>query len=167
MNVLEHEMKEDDPKLRDIQSRLQNNWQRVLFRLWVAKLFEQRFWLAPGIDTSIIRGWLPIYAVTEPMIGGSAGDVRLRDCRKHGIPFKQTVINGKSVPYKIHEWTLYGKEKKTYIYRLACNLTPEDWEEIFERKYIYYKPPVPTLRDPPAEPERVVIGKYNQICLFA
>jgi len=162
---------DNKPSLSEVDSikaRLMNDWQRVLFRLWVAKLYEQHFWLANGVDSSIIRGWLPIYALCGSMLGGSAGAERLRlDVRgKHGFPFVESVVNGRVVPYRIHIWDLYGEKKRTPIYRLACDLTIEDWEEIFSinSSYVYYKP-VKTLEKSILAPIQIKTESNNQMTI--
>lgn len=150
-----------------IRDRLKNNWQRVLYRLWVCRERAERYWLVPGVETSIVRGWLPIWAVCEAMIGGSSGDRRLRECREHGIPFVHTIVNGHRVPYKIHTWYLYGVEKKTFIYRIDCDLTPDDWEDIIvlNSKYYYSRPDIrkESVKKVALEPVMIEMGSNNQL----
>jgi len=141
-----------DEIVHSIQMRLMNAWQRVLFRMWVAKLRNEKFYLTRNPDNVISGGYLPIYAFQGSQVGGSAGDVRLRyDVRLgHNFP----------IDMKIHKWTLYGQSKHTPIYRLDCVLTAEDWEEIFEQnaRYRYVRAPV-------CKPKvKVVVDKQGQLC---
>lgn len=157
----------DDCVIQSIQSRLENNWQKVLFRLWIAKIRNEIFFLATGVTTSIIRGgWLPIWAFTDKMIGGSEGGRRKRNLTEKGFPFKTSIINGHVVYYKIHEWDLFGKKKKTPIYCLDCDLTPEDWEEILEKnaKYYYHHRPEPNII--PKSEIIITTDKRGQLCFI-
>jgi len=154
-----------DINIQNIQDRLANNWQRVLFRLWVAKLRNEYFFLVPGETSSIIRGgWLPVWAVTESMIGGSSGDRRLRQLRDKGFPFKQSNINGHIENYKIHEWHLYGKKIRTFIYCLDCDLTPDDWEEILDKNAKYHYRSVQISKVVPKKEIHISQNKAGQIC---
>jgi len=112
-----------------VRNKLKNRWQKVIYRLWIAKLLNDYYYLKSGLDTSIIRGWLPVRALRGTWIGDCA-DRGLREAREH-FPFH--------LIKKIHEWDCYGNKKRTYIYSLNCELTKEDWDQILDinRHYIY------------------------------
>lgn len=70
------------------------------------------------------EGWLPIYALEGPYIGGSSGDRRKRELQTDfGIPIEK----------KVHHW-ISDPKKYTFVYRLGC-----DPEEI-DIKNIAYRP---------------------------
>jgi len=150
-------------RLADIQSRLTTAWQRTLYRLYSAKFKNEKFYLSHNPDCVISGGFLPIYAVTGSLIGGSEGGRRLRYLREIGFPFVTSIVNGHIKNYRVHEWELYGEKKKTPIYCLACDLTFDDWEEIIERgpKYYYLPKRIKPAKDIGVN---ITVGKDNQLC---
>ncbi len=63
------------------------------------------------IGKDFVRGgWVPLWILRRPDIGGSAADVRMRELRReHGIPIeKRAHIDHKT-----------GKETHTWLYRIA------------------------------------------------
>lgn len=152
-------------KVADIQSRLSVAWQRTLFRLWIAKFRNEKYYLSHNPDNVISGGFLPIYAVTGSLIGGSSGGRRLRSLRNdYGIPFITSIVNGHIKNYRVHEWELYGEKKRTPIYCLACELTFEDWEEIIEKGARYYY--IPRRQNPSRNEISITTGKDNQLCFI-
>jgi len=133
-------------QIENIKSRLRTNWQRVLFRLWIARIRKEKFWLASGMDSSIITGWLPMYALRGKLIGGDSADVRLREDLRIKRQFPILLKN--------HIWYLYGEKKITPIYRLDCDLSIEEWDEILNNKNYIYQPPI----------SPVIIEKNGQLC---
>lgn len=77
----------------------------MLFRLHLARIQGEEF-------EADWPGWIPIYAVQGPRIGGSAGDVRLRQLRNEfDVPIAgPEVVNG------------------THLYKLQARLTDWDFE---------------------------------------
>jgi len=120
------------PDYLSIEKSLECNRHRVLFRLWVAKLFEQPYWLAAGVNESIIRGWLPMQAFRGALLGGDSADRRLRELREEGFPFVETLIGNSMKPYKRHVWQYGGRQYSANIYRLACDLSLQDWRQIIK-----------------------------------
>jgi hypothetical protein len=113
----------------------------------------------PGVVESIIRGWLPMEAFDGPFIGGTSRDRRLRDARdSHGIPFESSIINGLLEYYKIHIFNYMGKKYSRCIYRLAVDLTPGDFEEMFSlnAKYFYVPKPEPIQTPEPVKHKTIL-----------
>lgn len=146
-----------------IQENLQNGRQRVLFRLWIAKLRNEPYFLSNRPDEVISGGWLPIYAMQGPLIGGSSADRRLRELRTmHLIP----------IDYKIHRWK--EQKKITHIYRLGCNADEINWHDVFENwpQYTFQSIHVPRSIAPQpktelkeTKPKPLKIDKNGQLCL--
>ena len=133
--------------IQDIKENLQNRRQRVLFRLWIAKLYNEIFFLSHQPDEVISGGWLPIYAMQGSLIGGSSADRRLRELRTiHLIP----------INYKIHRWKY--EKRITHIYKLGCNSNEIKWYEIFNKgsQYIF----INEIKNSP-----IVIERSGQLCL--
>jgi len=107
------------------------SWMRVLFRLHLAKLRHERH--TYGQKTAP-AGWIPIYEVQQPEVGGSAGDVRLRDLRnKYLVP----MMGPQPFPWKDR----HGNKHITYLYKLGCTLDDSDFTEIiFEGSKWRYEP---------------------------
>lgn len=88
-------------------------WMRVLFRLHLADQHQET--IVPGWP-----GWIPIYEVQGPGIGGSAGDVRLRDLRNK---FRVPILGPERVQHRDNE---------VFLYRLGCDLDDADFTAILE-----------------------------------
>lgn len=115
----------------EIKRRLRTRAQKVLFRLWVAKLRNEVFFLDRIYhEEPISGGWLPLWALRGPLIGGDCADKRLRELRNdHLVPFKNTLINGHLQPWKIHRW-VSREGKIDYLYCLDIDPRDLDWEEV-------------------------------------
>ena len=153
--------------IQDIQENLQNGRQRVLFRLWTAKLNNEILFLSHIPDEVISGGWLPIYAMQGPLIGGSSADRRLRELRTmHLVP----------IDYKIHRWK--ERKKITHIYRLGCSANEINWYEVFEDwpQYTFCNPKhcfgserseveIVTQTQIKPNPKPIKTDKNGQLCL--
>ncbi len=91
--------------------RKQPAWQRVLYRLWYARLHNEK-------HRGLPPGWLPIYEFQK--VGGSSGDRRFREIRDE-----------KLVPTDYDKFEI--GEETIHAYRLDCDPYEIDWQEIFDQ----------------------------------
>ncbi|MDD5061593.1 MAG: hypothetical protein PHC43_01050 [Candidatus Marinimicrobia bacterium] len=116
--------------INDIERRCDSEESKVLFRLWIARLRNEKFFLSRNPDEVISGGFLPMYAFRSGSLGGDSADRRLRFLRDNLL-----------IPIEIHKHTWKtNPKKKTYLYRLNCNPYDLDWDEYFTKKgrFIYH-----------------------------
>jgi len=119
-------------KLNFIYNRLTCQRQRVFFTLWSAIVNNRRFCLSYTTHEYISNGWLPLYSLRAPNIGGDAADVRLRELHTiHNVPFVTSTINGNTHICKIHHWKSF-KDQITWIYRLDLDPNDIDWDYLLK-----------------------------------
>ncbi len=116
-----------------------NAKQRVLFRLWQAKKNNEIFWLQNNPPVAVRGGWLPLFALTSPLIGGSEASRRKREITEHhGIP----------IEHKIHSWRSDGAtvteekpaDRVTHLHRLECDPEDINWHEVLENRHFVFEP---------------------------
>ena len=125
--------------------------QKVLYELIMLRLYNKSFNLASTLeagDSWISGGYRPVYYFRTKEIGGSAGDVRIRELRlDHNVPIT-------CKPHKYYDGA--GKKRTAYIYRLE--LTPDeireyDWSDAWEKpnwvfmQYVFHGPTFKTDKD--------------------
>lgn len=133
--------------LLEIEQKLKTGTvkQKVLYCLWIARSENKRYCIVQGLREHISGGWLPMWILQSPLIGGTSADRRLRELREHhGIPLecrKHEYIND------------HGESRHIWIHRIAFDPRCLDWEEVFakKRQYFYTGPKGTTpTRTPPA-----------------
>ena len=114
--------------LNILHNRLSCQRQLVLFTFWSAIVTNRKFCLSRLHNEWVSNAWLPLYSVRSGSCGGDSADVRLRELRNiHKVPFFHTIVNGHSVPYKIHNWSSV-KGKLSHLYRLDMDPKDIDWD---------------------------------------
>jgi len=120
-------------EINEIRRRLKTRHQKVLFRLWIALLKNEVFFLDRIYHQEPISGgWLPNWALRGPLIGGDSSDRRKRELASdYFVPFKQTLVNGHLKDYKVHRW-VSDPGRVDYLYCLDIDPYELDWDELFE-----------------------------------
>jgi len=127
-------------RLKNLLSELKTTQQKILYTLYYGRHENGRFNLAPYNREGgwISGGWLPMYAMRGPLLGGDSADRRLRELREAGWP----IID------KEHKFVVGGVKRNMHIYALGVDPGTLDWDwtKILD-EWPNYLPPFDLIND--------------------